>query len=99
MKQRIGYACQNMELSNLGKGKRITMNRSCIKRTFQEKGLPYISEISLKNCYDLERLLKWNENNDIDFFRLQSDLIPWASEFNMEDLPDIKEINQVLSRV
>ena len=98
MKQKIGYACQNMELSNLGKGKRITMNRSCIKRTFQEKGLTYISEISLKNCYDLERLLKWNTANDIDFFRLSSDLIPWASEFNMEDLPDIKEIKKVLSR-
>ena len=45
----IGYACQNMELSGLGKGKRVTMNRSCIRRTFDEKGVDYISEITLRN--------------------------------------------------
>jgi len=94
----MGYACQNMQLSNLGKGKRITMNRSCIKRTFTERGIDYISEISLKNCYDLERLIHWNEDNGIKFFRLSSDLIPWASEINLDDLPDIDEIKKVLSR-
>ena len=56
----IGYACQNMELSNLGKGKRVTMNRSCIRRTYDEKGIDYISELSLKNALDLERLLNVN---------------------------------------
>jgi len=87
-----------MQLSNLGKGKRVTMNRSCIKRTFKEKGIDYISEISLKNCYDLEKLIHWNEENGIKFFRLSSDLIPWASEINLEELPDIKEMKEVLAR-
>ena len=96
--ENIGYACQNMQLSTLGKGKRITMNRSCIKRTFTERGINYISEISLKNCYDLEKLIHWNEDNGIKFFRLSSDLIPWASEINIEDLPDIDEMKEVLSR-
>jgi len=95
----LGYACQNMQLSHLGKGKRITMNRSCIKKTYTEKGLDYISEISLKNCYDLEKLIHWNEEHGIKFFRLSSDLVPWASEFDMEDLPDIDEMKEVLSRV
>ena len=94
----LGYACQNMQLSHLGKGKRITMNRSCIKKTYTEKGLDYISEISLKNCYDLEKLIHWNEEHGIKFFRLSSDLVPWASEFDMEDLPDIDEMKEVLSR-
>ena len=35
----LGYACQNMQLSHLGKGKRVTMNRSCIKKTFTEKNI------------------------------------------------------------
>jgi UV DNA damage endonuclease len=87
-----------MQLSHLGKGKRVTMNRSCIKKTFTEKGLDYISEISLKNCYDLEKLIHWNEEHGIKFFRLSSDLVPWASEFDMEDLPDIDEMKEVLSR-
>ena len=94
----IGYACQNMELSGLGKGKRVTMNRSCIRRTFDEKGVDYISEITLKNAYDLQRLLEWNEQNGIKFFRLSSDICPWASEFDMESMRDIKEIKRVLAR-
>ena len=94
----IGYACQNMELSNLGKGKRVTMNRSCIRRTYDEKGIDYISELTLKNALDLERLLYWNERHGIKFFRLSSDICPWASEFDMNTMKDIKQIKQVLAR-
>ena len=94
----IGYACQNMGLSSLGKGKRVTMNRSCIRRTFDDKGVDYISEITLKNAYDLETLLHWNEQHDIKFFRLSSDICPWASEFDMESMRDIQEIKRVLAR-
>ncbi len=94
----IGYACQNMELSNLGKGKRVTMNRSCIRRTYDDKGVDYISELTLKNAYDLEKLLHWNEEHNIKFFRLSSDICPWASEFDMNTMKDIKEIKQVLAR-
>jgi UV DNA damage endonuclease len=87
-----------MGLSSLGKGKRVTMNRSCIRRTFDDKGVDYISEITLKNAYDLETLLHWNEEHDIKFFRLSSDICPWASEFDMNTMKDIKEIKQVLAR-
>ena len=94
----IGYACQNMELSNLGKGKRVTMNRSCIRRTYDDKGVDYISELTLKNALDLERLLHWNERHGIKFFRLSSDICPWASEFDMNTMKDIKQIKRVLAR-
>ena len=94
----IGYACQNMGLSHLGKGKRVTMNRSCIKRTFEEKGVDYISELTLKNSLDLEKLLEWNELNNIKFFRISSDICPWASEFDMNTMKDIKQIKRVLAR-
>ena len=94
----IGYACQNMELSNLGKGKRVTMNRSCIRRTFDDKGVDYISELTLKNALDLERLLHWNERHGIKFVRLSSDICPWASEFDMNTMKDIKQIKRVLVR-
>ena len=94
----IGYACQNMELSNLGKGKRVTMNRSCIRRTLDDKGVDYISELTLKNALDLERLLHWNERHGIKFFRLSSDICPWASEFDMNTMKDIKQIKRVLAR-
>ena len=88
----LGYACINMNLSTLPKSKRVTTNRSMIKKTFQEKGIAYASELGLQNCKDLLTILKWNEENGIKFFRLSSDLFPWASEYNLRDLPDYEDI-------
>ena len=82
----LGYACINMNLSKCKP--KITTNRSMIKRTFTEKGLPYASELALQNCKDLLTILKWNKANGINFFRMSSDLIPWASEYKLDDLPD-----------
>ena len=83
-----GYACINMGFSNRPKSKRITTNRSMIKRTFHEKGIGYASELALQNVRDLYKILQWNLENDIYFYRLSSDIIPWASEYEMEELPD-----------
>jgi len=88
----LGYACINMGLSSLPKSKRVTTNRSMIKRTFQEKGLPYASELALQNCMDLLAILQWNEANGIKFYRLSSDIFPWSSEYNLKDLPDYEDI-------
>ena len=86
----IGYACINTHLSN--SKPKVTTNRTMIKRTFTEKGLPYASELALQNCKDLLTILKWNKDNGINFFRMSSDLIPWASEYKLDDLPDHWEI-------
>ena len=88
----IGYACINMELSEQPKSKRVTTNRSMIKRTFQEKGVAYASELALANCRDLLTILKWNEAHGFRFFRLSSDLFPWSSEYKISDLPDFDDI-------
>ena len=83
-----GYACINMGFSNRPKSQRITTNRTMIKRTFFEKGIGYASELALQNVRDLYKILEWNLENDIYFYRLSSDMIPWASEYEMEELPD-----------
>ena len=54
----LGYACINMGLSNQPKSKRVTTNRSMIRRTFLDKGLPYASELALQNCLDLEKIIE-----------------------------------------
>jgi UV DNA damage endonuclease len=94
-----GYACINMTLSDVPKSRRITTNRTMIKRTFKERGIKYASELALQNVLDLEKILKWNENHDIKFYRMSSDIFPWASEYEFSALPDIKTIRRVLSRV
>jgi len=87
-----GYACINMGFSNRPKSQRITTNRTMIKRTFFEKGIGYASELALQNVRDLYKILQWNLENDIYFYRLSSDIIPWASEYEMEELPDYNQI-------
>ena len=83
-----GYACINMGFSTRPKSQRITTNRTMIKRTFQERGISYASELALQNVRDLYKILQWNLANDVYFYRLSSDIIPWASEYDMQDLPD-----------
>ena len=64
MNYNLGYACINMALSYPEKGKeRITTNRGMIKRTFQQKGLPYASALTLQNAKDLLQILQWNEQH------------------------------------
>jgi UV DNA damage endonuclease len=72
----IGYACINMELSYPQKygGKErgvlpITTNRTMIRRTFDEKGLDYVSELTLQNTKDLNQIINWNVLNNYNFFR------------------------------
>ncbi len=95
-----GYACINETLSSVRpKKNRVTTNRSMIKRTFKEKGINYASELAVQNIRDLEKVLRWNEQNDIKFYRMSSDIFPWASEYDYEDLPDIGRIRQALTKI
>ena len=87
-----GYACINMGFSTLPKSKRITTNRSMIKRTFDERGISYASELALLNLKDLNKILVWNKQNNINFYRISSDIIPWASEYDITDLPHFEQI-------
>tara|TARA_R110002020_G_scaffold414306_1_gene623797 strand:+ start:167 stop:1012 length:846 start_codon:yes stop_codon:yes gene_type:complete len=68
-----------------------------IKRTFLEKGSDYAAELSLLNCRDLMEILKWNLENNIKFFRLSSNIFPWASEYQIENLPNYQKIKTILS--
>ena len=68
MSSNLGYACINTQLNSLPKKQRITTNRSMVKRTFQQRGIAYASELALQNCRDLLTVLKWNHDHDIHFF-------------------------------
>lgn len=89
---RIGYACINMTLSE----SKITTNRGMIKKTFDSKGLNYVSELALQNVKDFIEIVKWNHKNGIDFYRMSSDMFPWFTEYNFDDLPDIDKIRNLL---
>jgi UV DNA damage endonuclease len=89
----LGYACINMSL-----GKNVTTNRSMVKRTFNQKGLDYVSELALANSKDVLKILVWNKNNNIKFFRLSSALVPWGDGLDLTTLKDYDEICTALRR-
>ena len=91
----LGYACINSTLSD--QKPKVTTNRSMIKKTFQERGVDYAGELSMLNVADLSAILKWNVDNGIKFFRLSSEVFPWASEYKLTDLPQYQIISKLLS--
>src|SRR5579875_2494988 len=91
----LGYACINTHLSGQG----VTSNRGMIRRTFLEKGVQYASQLALQNVQDLLKIVEWNVANGIKVFRITSELFPWASEYNIEHLPDFKAIRSVLEAI
>jgi UV DNA damage endonuclease len=90
---KVGYACINATLAD----EKVTINRSMVKRTFQEKGIPYASELALKNVTDLEKIIDWNADHGLLLYRLSSDMFPWMSEYELTDLPDYESISKRLS--
>ena len=85
----LGYACINMSM-----GKKVTTNRTMVKRTFEQRGLDYVSELALLNAKDIIRILEWNRFHGIKLFRLSSAMIPWGDNIDITQLKDYKEIKR-----
>ena len=90
---KLGYACINSTLQTTGG---ITTNRGMRQKTFNEKGLDYVSELALQNCRDLVNIVKWNEEMGIKLFRMSSDIFPWMTFYDFTDLPDYDIIRRKL---
>jgi UV DNA damage endonuclease len=74
----LGYACLNTKLRK----KNIFMSRTCRFETYNQKGFDYIKELSLQNLRDLLTILKWNNEKDIKFMRISSEIFPFASSLD-----------------
>ena len=96
----IGYCCIPLGCNQDKKKKdHIQVNRSMVRKTFDAKGLPYVSELIILNLKDTLKVLDWNLKNNIYIYRMSSDSFPWMSEYNFENLPNFKLISQVLKSV
>lgn len=97
MRRKFGYCCINMTLSqDVKKSERITTNRSMTKKTYLERGVLYASQLALQNVTDLLKILDWNNQKGILMYRMSSDMFPWCSEYEIQDLPHFDEIRQKL---
>lgn len=96
----IGYCCIPMGC-NLDKKKKdhIQVNRGMVRKTFDAKGLSYVSELVILNLKDTLKVLDWNLKNNIFVYRLSSDSFPWMSEYQFNQLPNFSVIERLLIEI
>jgi UV DNA damage endonuclease len=100
MMKNIGYCCIPMGCNEgLKKKEHITVNRGMVRRTFDAKGLPYVSELVIENLKDTLKVLDYNLKNHIYIYRLSSDSFPWMSEYEFSDLPNFKLIQILMTQI
>jgi UV DNA damage endonuclease len=92
---KLGYCCINQTLRKND----IYTSRSLIRRTFS---MHKASELALQNCKDLLTILEWNNDNNINVFRIGSDLFPRITDkvcgYELEQLDSINQIETLLAQ-
>ncbi|NBP58430.1 UV DNA damage repair endonuclease UvsE [bacterium] len=96
----MGYCCIPLGCNQDKKKKdQILVNRSMVRKTFDSKGLPYVSELIILNLKDTLKVLDWNIKNKIYIYRMSSDSFPWMSEYMFEELPNFTVISNLLKQI
>ncbi|KDR75132.1 hypothetical protein GALMADRAFT_249051 [Galerina marginata CBS 339.88] len=79
-KGRLGYACLNTVLRNKKPSSAsVFCSRTCRLDSLRKNGLDWVKELGRRNVEDLLTIIQWNEDNNIRFFRLSSEMFPFAS--------------------
>ena len=96
----IGYCCLSIGI-NEGKTKKdqVMVNRGMVRRTFDAKGLDYVSQLIIENLKDTIKVLDYNIKNKIYIYRLSSDSFPWMSEYEFSDLPKFNVIQSFMKLI
>ncbi|KAJ3996777.1 UV-endonuclease UvdE-domain-containing protein [Lentinula boryana] len=77
---RLGYACLNTILRNKKPASEaVFCSRTCRIDTIKKNGMDCVKDLGRKNVQDLITMIQWNEDNNIRFLRLSSEMFPFAS--------------------
>lgn len=71
----LGYAC----LCSCLRKKGVFSSRTLRISTMKTKGIDYLKELIISNLDDLMKILIWNLQNNILFYRLSSEIFPFAA--------------------
>ena len=98
--RRIGYCCISLGI-NQGRPKKehISVNRTMVKRTFDLKGLPYVTDLALANIDDCKKLLRYNLSKGIKLYRMSSDMFAFMGMYEFSDLPRFSVIQFKLAEL
>ncbi len=96
----IGYCCICIGINNgLKKKDQISVNRGMVKKTFESKGLSYVSELVILNLIDTLKVIDWNIKNKILVYRMSSDSFPWMTHYTLSNLPKFDLIKDLLKQI
>ena len=89
---KLGYACINLSLPSKFK--------TCRLKTVESEGLEKVKELTLHNFNEVLKNIRWNIEHGIYFYRLSSDLVPFATheilDWDFEQDDDVLQItNQI----
>lgn len=87
----FGYACINMALQEKG----VFTGRTMRKASFDKEGLTRCSQSAIDNARDLVQIIQWNHQFGINVYRISSTLIPWMSEFEISNLPNVDKLKNL----
>ncbi|ARK30424.1 UV DNA damage repair endonuclease UvsE [Halalkalibacter krulwichiae] len=87
---KIGYACINLTLPSKFK--------TCRLKTVENEGLNKVKELTIHNFNEVLKNISWNIEQGIYFYRISSDLVPFATHEIMtwvwEQDPDVLNITK-----
>jgi UV DNA damage endonuclease len=69
------------------------------RKTFEAKGLDYVSDLALLNVKDLKTIVQWNNEMGIKLFRLSSQIFPWSDDYKLSELKDYNEICDIMLEI
>lgn len=96
----LGYCCICLGINDKkSKKEHVLVNRGMIKKTFESKGLEYVSELSILNLNDLSKIIDYNIKNNIYVYRMSSDMFPWLTHYDIKKLPKFNIIENILKRI
>ncbi|TFK44321.1 UV-endonuclease UvdE-domain-containing protein [Crucibulum laeve] len=79
-KGRLGYACLNTVLRNKkSASESVFCSRTCRIDSVKKNGIEFVKDLGRKNVEDLLTIIQWNEDNNIRFMRMSSEMFPYAS--------------------
>lgn len=76
-KGRLGYACLNTVLR--AQKPSVFCSRTCRLSKAVDSGIEFLQELSFQNIADLKKLVQWNEDNNIKFMRISSNVFPFGT--------------------
>ncbi len=96
----LGYCCLSIGINkDLSKKNHIMVNRSMVKKTFDQRGLNYVSELIQLNLTDTLKVLKYNLANGIMVYRMSCDTFPWLTNYEFTSLPQFNKIKSLLETI